>query len=695
MERIKLFIIGLLLCMGMQAAERGALILRTPQDYQVYAISPNGEWACGVYVNLNNMGYGFRWNLLTGETELLSGDLCLSEGTSISNDGVVVGMFDNTEATDNGAPAYTAGYWKNGQWYHLPNINNAPVHNNDQVGYANTITADGAYIGGSYNDKNSRLIPVVWKNGQIEYIFTQEKGCEGQIYTVSADGKKAAGWSITPNSDKARVATIWEVGKESSTLIMDEQLSNAWCSARKFSPNGKYLLFWEGYYDLPKNENTPTGMALRALYNVETGEKTDVPTMTRDPFNFDVFDVTDNGTIVGYESPESTQLDQAIIFKDGKTHWLYTYLKEQGVDLDSDKGILRVGKDIYFIRGVGISTDEKTFAVLYYDPQGALRTMVIKLDEDLTTREPVQLETTHLAGTTAARLSWEEPLAGAEGVTGYNIYRNGVKVNVQPITETNYIDQSPAYGTYTYHVTALYGEVESKASISVFAEITALAEQTPRNLFTRQMGYTNGLLQWDLPRTNLTVKSFYNDGATITGFGGGNNCFEAAIRIPANEMNLYAGWKLASVSFYPMTAQTAWRVNIYKQPVGGTRELMHTQLVDQPLYYGKENVVKLTTSIECPTQADLFVAIEVTVPADYIGYNVLGEVSGDPIPGQTDLLRMTTEPDFYSLYEEGKKFGATQLTTWAIAANLSAPGTQTEQIDLISHYVVYDGIEEV
>ena len=681
--------------MGMHAAERGALILRTPQDYQVYAISPNGEWACGVYVNYSNMGYGFRWNLLTGETELLSGDLCLSEGTSISNDGVVVGMFDNTEATDNGAPAYTAGYWKDGQWYHLPNINNAPVYNNEQVGYANTITANGAYIGGSYNDKNSRLIPVVWKDGQIEHIFTQEKGCEGQIYTVSADGQKAAGWSITPNSDKARVATIWEVGKEGSTIIMDERLSNAWCSARKFSPNGKYLLFWEGYYDLPKTENAPTGMALRALYNVETGEKTDVPTMTRDPFNFDVFDVTDNGTIVGYESPESTQLDQAIIFKDGKTSWLYTYLKEQGVDLDSDKGILREGRDIYFIRGVGISNDEKTFAVLYYDPQGALRTMIIKLDEDLTTREPVQLETTHLAGTTAAHLTWKEPLAGAESVTGYNIYRNGIKVNTQPITTTSYIDNTSAVGEYTYHVTALYGDVESKASLTALTQMKGTTFQAPRNLFARQMGYANGLLQWDLPRTNLIVKCYYEEGSVITGFGGGNNSFEAAICIPAEEMALYAGSTIQSVSFYPMTPQTAWRVNIYKKVVGGTRELMYTQLIDQPLSYGKENVVKLSTPVECPTESDLYVAIEVTVPADHTGYNVMGEISGDPSPGQTDLLRMTTEPEFYSLYEEGKKFGATQLTTWAIAANLSAADAKVENLDLIDHYAVFDGAEEV
>ncbi|MBQ8866750.1 MAG: hypothetical protein IJ013_03380 [Bacteroidaceae bacterium] len=698
MKRIHLLLTALLLCVGVKGGERGALILRSPQDYQVYAISPNGEWACGVYVNLNNMGYGFRWNLLTGETELLSGDLCLSEASAISNEGVVAGMFDNTEATDNGAPAYTAGYWKDGRWHHLPNINNAPVHTNDQVGYANAITADGTYVGGAYNDKSSRLIPVVWKDGQIAQVFTPESGYEGMIYTVSADGRMAAGWSVTPNSEQARVATLWEVGKE-PRLLMDERLSNAWCSARKFSPSGKWLLFWEGYYDTPAGEATdPTAsnMALRALYNVETGEKADMPTITRDPFNFDIFDITDSGTVVGYESPEATQLDQAIIFKEGKTRWLYDYLKEQGVDMDADSTILREGKDIYFIRCVGISNDEKTFAVLYYDTQGALCTMVIKLDEDLTTREPVQLEAVRMEGVGAARLTWQAPLAGAEGVTGYNIYRDGAKVNDQPVASTTYLDQS-LFGsdTHAYHVTALYGEVESKASQSVEVAAAMVSYHAPRNLFARQTGYSGALLQWDLPRTNLIVKSYYPEGEKVTGFGGGNNSFEAAIRIPAEEAALYGGCIINSVSFYPMTAQEAWRVNIYKKaPDGTARELIHTQLIDQPLSYGKENVVQLS-GVECPTQADLYVAIEVTVPSDHTGYNVLGEVSGDPIPGQTDLLRMTSEPEFYSLYEEGRKFGATQLTTWAIAVNLSAPGTKVAEVDNIDYYGIYDGTEEV
>lgn len=706
-QRVLCGCFGLLfIALSVKGEERGALILRSPQDYQVYAISPNGEWACGLYVNMNNMSYGFRWNLLSGETELLSGDLCLSGATAISNDGVVTGMFDNTEATDNGAPAYTAGWWKDGRWHHLPNINNAPVLNRHQVGYAYAITPDGTYVGGAYNDKNGGLIPIIWKDGKIEHMFEPTDNTKGMIYTLSADGKRAAGWSITPNSEQARVATIWEVGK-GATLIMDERLSNAWCSARKFSPNGKYLLYWEGFYDTPADQITnpaASNMALRALYNVETGEKTDMPTITRHPFNFDVFDVTDSGTIVGYESPEATMLDQAVIFKNDSTYWLYDYLQAQGVDLDADKSILRENGSTYFIRGIGISNDEKTYAVLYYDTEGALRSMVIKLDEDLATREPVQLEATPLAGTKAARLMWQAPLAGAEGVTGYNLYRDGVKVNAQPITATSYIDNVAADGSVAYHVTALYADVESKASQTVTMQVDKALVQAPRNLFARQVGYCGGLLQWDAPRSNLTVKSYYPEGGKVTGFGGGNNSFEAAICIPAAETALYEGSLLQSVSFYPMTAQTAWKVNIYKaetdEQQGDSAQaprlsLIYSQPISQPLIYSKENVVTLTTPVEVPAGTDLYVAIEVTVPITHIGYNVLGEVNGDPIPGLTDLIRMTSEPDFYSLYEEGLKFGATQLTTWAIGANLSAKADKAESIDLVDHYVVFDAMEEL
>ena len=51
-------------------------------------------------------------------------------------------------------------------------------------------------------------------------------------------------------------------------------------------------------------------------------------------------------------------------------------------------------------------------------------------------------------------------------ITGYNVYRDGVKINTTPVLSTNYKDKGLNNGTYTYQVTALYGEEESAKSNS-------------------------------------------------------------------------------------------------------------------------------------------------------------------------------------------------------------------------------------
>ncbi len=47
---------------------------------------------------------------------------------------------------------------------------------------------------------------------------------------------------------------------------------------------------------------------------------------------------------------------------------------------------------------------------------------------------------------------------------GYNVYRNGEKINAQLVTEPAYTDIEPGYNTYTYNVTAVYEGGESALS---------------------------------------------------------------------------------------------------------------------------------------------------------------------------------------------------------------------------------------
>ena len=55
-----------------QNGDTGTVILKSPYEYKVLSISPNGKWACGTYTDYNSAQYGFRWNLESGEIDLLN-----------------------------------------------------------------------------------------------------------------------------------------------------------------------------------------------------------------------------------------------------------------------------------------------------------------------------------------------------------------------------------------------------------------------------------------------------------------------------------------------------------------------------------------------------------------------------------------------------------------------------------------------
>jgi hypothetical protein len=71
-------------------------------------------------------------------------------------------------------------------------------------------------------------------------------------------------------------------------------------------------------------------------------------------------------------------------------------------------------------------------------------------------------------------LTWEAPETN-EDLLGYIIYRNEDKINVEPVIETEYFDQAPNNGTYSYQVSAVYGYCEeSELTEAVTVEITCV-----------------------------------------------------------------------------------------------------------------------------------------------------------------------------------------------------------------------------
>ena len=94
----------------------------------------------------------------------------------------------------------------------------------------------------------------------------------------------------------------------------------------------------------------------------------------------------------------------------------------------------------------------------------------VKYDVTLTQKgfaPPVDLAATTNFKT--VNLTWNAP-PDAAGITGYNVYRYGVKINLAPVMNTSYSDTGLLIGKYKYTVTALYGLYESAHAGPVYAE---------------------------------------------------------------------------------------------------------------------------------------------------------------------------------------------------------------------------------
>lgn len=115
-------------------------------------------------------------------------------------------------------------------------------------------------------------------------------------------------------------------------------------------------------------------------------------------------------------------------------------------------------------------------------------------------------------GDRIASLSWN-PVAGA---TGYNVYRDGTKLNGSPITETNYIITGLTNGTtYSIQVAAVNESGESARSAAVNVKPVGSAPAAPTGL-TATPGDKIATLEWNSV-SDATGYNIYRNGMKING----------------------------------------------------------------------------------------------------------------------------------------------------------------------------------
>ncbi len=605
MKKLNLILAASFLSLGSVAQENNVQILVGPDvlvEYQVVSMSPNGRWACG---NVNDgEGRGFIWDIVNNEITQVAPIGQSAPVLDIANDGTVVGLFTTNEATENGASMEVGGYFKNGRWYYLPNC-----------GMPNGISDNGKYVAGvaQFNVAGKTVYKAAtWTlDGEIT-LWGDAYGVTGGGYDVNNDGTMACGYSYHPLKPN-RTPTLWTP----DSVLLDYTNIGPFSVAHSFSPNGKKVL------------------GDKVIYDIETKETTYID--FSNVFGYEFYRVTNAGNAVGKYSASMTDYLHAAYVKDGKVIDLQKYLEDLGVDLTGWT----------LLQCDGISEDERTFAVNAYDSNNIPRPLIIRLDANLTNPAPTSLKVAQLEGTDVCRLTWKAPLANAEGVKAYNVWRNGEKIAELAATEYSYYDRTVANGHYEYSLTAVYADSESEKAETEAVEVADFVVRAPRGLNAVQTGVRDVRLFWNAPLANRPALKYGSADDNVIAFGSGTYNFEQAVRIEAADLAVY-GKQITDVYFYPMSKQNSWTVNFYTAK--DTTLFASQKLDDSNLVYGVENTVRLAEPVSVPEGEDIYVGISVDVTG-YGGYSILGAIFNSCRAGYTDLLRREGEPAFMSLYE--------------------------------------------
>lgn len=647
--------LGMFLLPAALQAQTGPMVMNLPYtclEYKILHLSPNGKWACGVIDN--GTFSGWVWNLTTGQLTELTQVGVASTAWQVSDDGIVAGTFLDTRATGNGAPVESSGYWTKGHWYHLGVSGGGMVTDVDHAGQANAISANGRYIGGQVVI-GGEYKGVVWdmqNNGVMTALPNNDTGSNkgGAAFSVDNNGH-AAGWTYGKRASVGgggttinRTAALWM-----PELIMPQPDKVDFYCAARLSPNGRYAIVNSSIYDTATGKSTPI-----------TGA-----------WDYELFAITDEGVCVGmYQASMSDAMTGCVVI-DGKFKDINKYLKEKGVDL-GHYSIAQV---------VGVSEDGKTFGAMAYNTSvggemALIDPIVVKLDENITTREPAGVDAMALEGAYSVRLDWRKPLAGAAGVTGYELYRDGELLNTFGPDVFSYTDTGVAKGTHSYTAAAVYGSVKSVLTDAAEVTVEDKSISRPRDLMGLQARVNDVRLLWDVPESPLPSLRYYDGDEEVNGIGWNKYSIESGTRFTADLLAAYGeGAKIEGVTFYPMSPQMSWRVSVYA--ADDTNSPLCMEIVDNSaLNFGMANTVKFKTPLAVPAGKDLIIGVTAVVdPAGAGSYNTFGRITGKKRIGYSDLMRRVgVDKDFFSMYELSMSRPGNEAednTTWPVSALIS------------------------
>ena len=101
--------------------------------------------------------------------------------------------------------------------------------------------------------------------------------------------------------------------------------------------------------------------------------------------------------------------------------------------------------------------------------------MYLVLDADPDEATPLDIRVSKMPGISTVSLEWDIPFACRRTIPGYNIYRDGTKINDTPVTEKEFYDVNVPTGIHTYRISTVCDGGETPQSESVSFEMTERA----------------------------------------------------------------------------------------------------------------------------------------------------------------------------------------------------------------------------
>ncbi|MBQ8721538.1 MAG: hypothetical protein IJY67_05270 [Paludibacteraceae bacterium] len=274
-----LHIVNCLFCIELCAEEKytGKFVNMTATDAaEVYALSENGQWACGAHFANGDMNqafyvYGSIWNTQTGERIYLEEDPTIPCATYwVNNEGTFAA----------GAHYDQPAYYINGLWHSLE----MPRGYDNAVGEVSAVgfndNGDTIMIGWAYTAATRGTI-MRWINGELDKEFkyrntvrewetkaemerTRGLSKDAKVYLISLDH------CLLPVNGGGNLPTTY-VMTEDTTIIIERSIKGydrvSFVSGAELSRNGKWVV--GSIYGVGLTPEDGEG-AISFLYEIET-----------------------------------------------------------------------------------------------------------------------------------------------------------------------------------------------------------------------------------------------------------------------------------------------------------------------------------------------------------------------------------------------------------------------------------------